>query len=370
MGFAVTAAAFAALAAGCAKEIETAKNEDEKRYFESWIYVHHPDAEKAGNGIYIISSEEGKGDPIGDSTYVFVEYTARTLEGTVSSTTDSTLASQVEGSSLDKTEYFGPVIWTNKEYYIAAGIEDMLSGMRMGGRKTAAIPGWLMTTKRFGTSEEYLTDEDSDGSHGIYDITLLDATNDMTRWQLDSIGRFFGKTFTPGHPFKPFEGKSVKNDSVGFGYGVYYHELYHGIPLGDDSDSKEGDEEDKEENHFPSDTTIFINYTGRLMNGKVFDTSILRIAQDNGLSGGSYEPMEISWGETYSELKIGSGDNASNMVTGMARALWQMHPFGKSITLFYSDLGYGSTGSGSTIPSYSPLIFEIEIVEDPDAEEE
>ena len=41
----------------------------------------------------------------------------------------------------------------------------------------------------------------------------------------------------------------------------------------------------------------------------------------------------------------------------------------KGVGIFYSALGYGSSGSGNAIPGFSPLMFEIEVVDKP-AEEE
>ena len=55
----------------------------------------------------------------------------------------------------------------------------------------------------------------------------------------------------------------------------------------------------------------------------------------------------------------------SDMIPGFAMTLWQMRAHEKGIGVFYSPLGYGYNGSGASIPSYSPLIFEIEIVDKP-----
>ena len=80
-------------------------------------------------------------------------------------------------------------------------------------------------------------------------------------------------------------------------------------------------------------------------------------------SSKTYEPTQVNWGEAYSDLSMGS--SGSTMIEGFAKTLFQMHPGEKGIGAFISGKGYGSSGSGNIIPSYSPLIFEIELVPEP-----
>jgi translation elongation factor EF-G len=97
--------------------------------------------------------------------------------------------------------------------------------------------------------------------------------------------------------------------------------------------------------------------------GLVFDTTDERTAKDNGIysSSRTYEPVSVSWGETYSDIKMGG----SSIIGGFGLTLWQMRAFEKGVGIFYSPLGYSYSGSGSSIPGYAPLIFEIEVVKKP-----
>ena len=77
-------------------------------------------------------------------------------------------------------------------------------------------------------------------------------------------------------------------------YGFYFIEIEHGQELNNDDSGDGGDTSDGydwEDSHFfttsdSNDTTIYINYVRRLLNGKEVDTNIKREADDKKLSGG------------------------------------------------------------------------------------
>ena len=69
--------------------------------------------------------------------------------------------------------------------------------------------------------------------------------------------------------------------------------------------------------------------------------------------------VTISKGEN-DELTVKMG--SSSVIDGFKEAILKMGPYAKGVSVFYSTLGYGTSGSGSTIPGYGPLRFDIEVV--------
>jgi FKBP-type peptidyl-prolyl cis-trans isomerase FkpA len=82
-----------------------------------------------------------------------------------------------------------------------------------------------------------------------------------------------------------------------------------------------------------------VKYTGKFMNGKVFDASDLH-------------------GGTPYDVPVGKGQ----VIPGWDEALLKMKKGGKALLVIPSSLGYGAQGSQS-IPPYTPLIFDIEVVD-------
>jgi len=83
--------------------------------------------------------------------------------------------------------------------------------------------------------------------------------------------------------------------------------------------------------------TVIAHYTGMLLNGKEFDsdrgqTFSFKIGQHQVISG---------WDEGFALLKKGS----------------------KARLIIPSNLAYGEQGAGAAIPGYSPLVFEVELVD-------
>lgn len=324
----------------CAKAVKTGPNEANVRYFNAWMEMNHPDVSPSGIGIYVLEEEEGNGVPVKKDNYVYARYTVTDLEGNITSYTDEETARQL--GEYEPSIYYGPKVLTTFNSTIQAGLADVLVGMKSGGRKKVIIPGWLMTYKTYDTPEEYL-ENSSSGTDCIYDITVTDVTDDISKYEIGEIGQYFTEN-------RDIFGTMTPADSLKEHYGCYYKQ----IKAPTDTSS------------FPTDTTIYINYIGRLLNGQVFDTTIEKVAKDNDIysSSRTYEPTKIKWGEKYSDLTMGS--SGSSMISGFALTLWQMRAFEKGIGVFYSPLGYSYNGNGSTIPGYSPLVFEIEIVEEPE----
>lgn len=94
--------------------------------------------------------------------------------------------------------------------------------------------------------------------------------------------------------------------------------------------------------------TVSVKYTGRLLNGKVFDTNVESVAKANDIDGHDFAPMTYVVGK-------------NRMISGWeAGVLGQ--PAGTQLTLLMpSDMGYGPREM-SSIPANSPLVFDIEIV--------
>jgi len=325
--FAITALATGALilTGGCAKTVTSGLNDLNKKYFDAWIQINHPDASETELGAYILSDSPGDGEMVGgeeDMPFVYCTFTLTDLEGNISSTTDMLVSQQV--GTYSQENYYGPRILTRKEGYLSAGVSDVLSTMRVGGTRTVAIPGWLNTTNRYDKASDYLAKENE--SDGIYTISVKEAIPDITEWEIDSLARWMNVHY-PGV------------DSVSYGY--YYIQTKAPVDT----------------NSFASDDCIYIDYTGRLLNGTVFDTSVKDSAKLYRLytDGTTYEPSELTWSED-DEITFESG---SSMISGFEQCIRNMKTAEEGICIFYSGLGYSVSGSGNTIPPFSPLIFNI-----------
>ena len=332
--------ALAALFCGnCARQPSTGLNDANKRYLDAWIQVNHPGAPQTELGSYILEDIPGTGFLAGDgdvNSYVRLEYTIRDLNGSVLAACTEQMARQL--GDYDPTEYYGPLIWVRGTNVLAAGLEEALSDMREGGSRTVLIPGWLLSSKLFyKTAKEY--QDNVSGTSAIYELKLMNVIDNIQKWETDSVGRYM---------YHHFPGMSVA-DSLK--YGFYYART--GEPSRNVS--------------FPADTTLYLNYVLRLLNGKVVDTNVRDTAAYYNIYSASrtYSPAEIKWyGEdgTYQNIKF---NGSSDMIDGFLYALDQMHPDEKGAAVFYSGLGYKSSGKSPSIPAYSPLRFDIELVAKP-----
>ena len=97
---------------------------------------------------------------------------------------------------------------------------------------------------------------------------------------------------------------------------------------------------------------VAINYTGRLLDGTMFDSSV----EGDARQGGIYNPKR----EPYEPLKYVVGQ--MGLIRGWEEGVMGQ-PAGTVLQLVIpSAMAYGSQGAGRDIPPFSPLVFDLEIV--------
>ena len=85
---------------------------------------------------------------------------------------------------------------------------------------------------------------------------------------------------------------------------------------------------------------VVVNYTGKLEDGSVFDSS-------------------LNPGRSPFTFTLGAG----SVIKGWDQGLKDMKVGGKRKLTIPSDLAYGANGAGSAVPPNATLIFEVELLE-------
>jgi len=97
--------------------------------------------------------------------------------------------------------------------------------------------------------------------------------------------------------------------------------------------------------------TVYVNYTGRTLDGKVFDSSVATEAAKGGL---------VQPGRTYEPINFALGTGA--VIPGWDEGLALLGVGAKAQFIIPSSLAYGDKGAGDDIKAFSTLIFDVELV--------
>ncbi|MDB5005240.1 MAG: Peptidylprolyl isomerase [Mucilaginibacter sp.] len=97
--------------------------------------------------------------------------------------------------------------------------------------------------------------------------------------------------------------------------------------------------------------TVYVNYLGHTLDGKVFDTSIEAEAKKTGLAqpGRVYEPLHFALG-------------TEGIIAGWNESFPLLNAGSKATLIIPSKLAYKENAAGPGIPPYSTLVFDVELV--------
>ena len=325
-----------AVVSSCAKSTKNLSGELAQREFEAWLSINgQADWEETELGSMIISLSPGDVEnqsvkDIEENPFLRLEYTVTDLEGHVSETTDEEVSKRL--GKYDKRNYYGPQFSYRGSNNSYAGIEELLERMGVGGHCKAVIPGWLLTTSRYSSKQKYLDAMTEISDPKIYEFTIVESVKDSKEWELNLIKNTLGEEWDKADSLAP---------------GVFYVQ---------DRPS------DKPDTTFTSGSEVYINYICRRIDGTGIDTNIADSAKVFGGSA-SGKPVLINWADNATEITMTS--DKSSVITGFAYGIFNMKPHEKGRVYMTSSYGYPS-GSGTFIPSFCPIYFEIEFTEEED----
>lgn len=324
----------AAMITACAQSVSVDTSALRKTQFDSWVQANNDGTWKeTGMGSWIISYTDGpKVTPIGThetNPYVRANYVVTDLKGNITLHNSAEVAKQLR--EYKEYNWYKPNPLRRDKGYEYAGLTEILDQMYIGDRCKVAIPAWLLSNKEYGSAEEYLKNFSGGVESAIYDIEVVEVIPDFNKWQRNILETYAG-----------CELEELIED------GVYFKKI---VDAGEDAKEIE------------SGATVSVNYVCRRWDGQVVDTNIKEIALEafgSEMKGSSFSPMKVTWADNYGEIKTTSN---GTLIPGFTRGLKALKYGEKGMAFLYSDYAYGAQGSGSKIPPFCPLIFELEIAE-------
>ncbi len=310
-------AILAATLFSCAEEKDESDRSIHERILDAYVKEEFPDANKLESGLVLINVTEGTGQTLNNRDAGYFEYTTRSFSKEVVSTTDELLAKEL--GTFSYSNYYGPVMFEMGYKSTYKGLEEMMIGMKVGGKAKFILPPWLSVTGSNGNRWE-------EANNLIYEIELKEVITNIDNWEADTMKRY-AATHYPGL------------DTLSSHF--YFKEL------------KDGQSKDT----LKESATVNVRYIGRLLDGWVFDTNIADTAKKYRIynSENDYSALEFTWS---SDVETMEKDNS--MVTGFCMALKEMNYGDEAFTMFGSKYGYNYSGKDPIGP-YQPLIFWLYI---------
>ena len=342
--FFVLIAFTSAFFAGCADTESPQKEVSEYYVMDRWMKKNRPDVPFIDSGYYYkITKPDVYLDTttIADSTLVEFYSDAKYLDGEVFLNSDPYKARQL-GQFTYETRYVPyRIITENYSYpFTNIGVRATILKMKMG--ESAEI--FLSGDNSYGDVEESVDQYSGFGgsvafvanSISKFDIKITAIEQSPKDTVMNSVIEYATKILKVNAKDSVKRGMYVKRiDSLGGGNFVGQ-----------------------------KDTMVQLRYTGKFLDGFVFDTNDKEVAKANNI----YNPSNAYATMSFKNRKTGAtiSDSDQTYIVAFTEAVRYMKPGDKAVMISIPEWCYEESGNfnevGTLIQSYMPLIFEMEII--------
>lgn len=287
------------------EDMIAARKEQEPIELAEFLAANNISTTPTASGIYYIEKEKGSGSLPKAGDRLKVHFIIATLTG------PQLYSSYEQGQPME--------LEAGKEFD-NPGITEVLGMMRKGSKATAIIPSGLAYGAE-GRGEMVAPHTSMKYEIEIVDITPKDVyekqqqQKDTEMKQMEDQNKLREKA----NILKYLQDNNLK--AAPTASGLYYIEQVKGTGASPQPGQK-----------------VKVHYTGKLLNGNKFDSSV-----DRG------QPFEF---------QLGMGQ----VIRGWDEGIALMQVGGKALLVIPSELAYGSRAMGDRIPAYSPLAFEVELL--------
>lgn len=286
--------------AAALEELRVKADADLAAYIES----NNITAEPLASGLYFMQEKKGRGSNPKAGEMVSVNLTVKLLDGTKIFSTD------------DRGE---PFEYEYGQNFDNKGLEEGVGMLRKGGKASLIVPYSLAygPEARGQMIPPY--------SSILYDVELVKIRSKEAyeKERMEKQAQMQAAEDMKKMNEKSLRDKYLADNNITVAptaSGLYYVETEKGTGP-----------------RAMAGNTVHVHYTGKLLDGTVFDSSVDR-------------------GEPFS-FRLGVG----SVIKGWDEAIALMNEGGKATLIIPSDIAYGSRDSGK-IPAYSTLVFDVELV--------
>jgi FKBP-type peptidyl-prolyl cis-trans isomerase FkpA len=298
------------------QKAEAAKAEklkgEESAKIQAFIAKNNVTVSPSASGVYVITKNPGSGRAIQKTDFVKINLTVTSSDG------------KKIFSTLDKNH---PITFEYGKPFDTKGFDEAVVSMKKGSVATILVPSSMGFGEK-GKKDMNGVDMVAPYSPVVYDIEVLDlmtkAENEKSIKADEANAKKAAEVAMAKEP--SLIQKYVADNKITAkpsASGLYYIEKVKGKGPKAVAGKK-----------------VKVHYTGKLFNGKVFDSSLTR------------KPS------TPYEFTIGKAE----AIPGWDEGISLMSAGGKATLIIPSKLGYGESGAGNDIPPFSPLVFDVELI--------